>query len=477
MVPARCAGFGPPACSARPDREALDFLTEAVTHIESGLVVAQLAALQMELSHYHDAARSLDVTPSCLLSWSRKWFAGWPPVALIPPTLAETIRRLLALPGMPAKISTPSLPTGSSSYPKPANRHPAGLCSRWNRLQTGRRGECTSSIARYWQQPVPGSSEASPPPDGLPDAAERQRFEQVGWTTREFTLTPDAAFGLTARQVPFIATFCEAGYSQPRLVVGTDRVRNTLFLAEGPDHRPVEAPFNTILQRFQVTGPPALAAVPPGEATRLDGLNLPESDGYDRLYAVQKALLRHDRTSAAAAAEQIRTDFPGHRLAKFAELAMARYDAHPVKLLAVIKSLLTDALHDPSWQLSHAAALRELNRMSERLALLETEGSGPSTEALLMQSLAQMLLPLPHRQAEAERILKRSVRSRPGAAAGYYLLATLWWEQRRFDDATRSIASLAPWTIAKINSPRLTSARSGDRAGPRSGPAFSTTGR
>lgn len=42
------------------DREALDFLTEAVEHVESGLVVAQLAALQNELGRHADAARSLD---------------------------------------------------------------------------------------------------------------------------------------------------------------------------------------------------------------------------------------------------------------------------------------------------------------------------------------------------------------------------------------------------------------------------------
>ncbi|MBX9626378.1 MAG: hypothetical protein K2X82_21440, partial [Gemmataceae bacterium] len=42
------------------DREALDLLTEAVGHIESGLVVAQLAALQHDLGHHVDAARSLD---------------------------------------------------------------------------------------------------------------------------------------------------------------------------------------------------------------------------------------------------------------------------------------------------------------------------------------------------------------------------------------------------------------------------------
>ena len=42
------------------DREALDFLTEADRHLESGLVAAQLSALQTDLGHYADARRTLD---------------------------------------------------------------------------------------------------------------------------------------------------------------------------------------------------------------------------------------------------------------------------------------------------------------------------------------------------------------------------------------------------------------------------------
>ena len=85
--------------------------------------------------------------------------------------------------------------------------------------------------------------------------------------------------------------------------------------------------------------------------------------------------------------------------------------------------------------LSKAAVLRDLNRLSERLEILETEGTGIDAEPLVAQSLAQVLLPNPDRQEEAGRLLRRSVRSRPLAAAGYYLLATQWWEERRFVDA------------------------------------------
>ena len=164
-------------------------------------------------------------------------------------------------------------------------------------------------------------------------------------------------------------------------------------------------------------------------------MNLPDSDAYDLLFAVQRPLLAHDRPAAAAALGRLRERFPDHRLAKFAVLALARYDAHPVKLIASYDALLADVPHDPTWVMAKASALRELNRLADRLALLEHEGSAINAEPLLMQSLAQMLLPLPHRQADADRLLRRSVRNRPTAAAGYYLLATQWWEHRQFEDA------------------------------------------
>ena len=48
-------------------------------------------------------------------------------------------------------------------------------------------------LARFWKHPLPNPApDAAPPPDALPDAAERRRAEQAGWRTTEFTLTADA---------------------------------------------------------------------------------------------------------------------------------------------------------------------------------------------------------------------------------------------------------------------------------------------
>ena len=434
------------------DHEALDLLTDAAANLESGLVVAQLAGLQNDLGRHADAARSLDrfAELSPLMEPDvAKWFAA---------RRADTAYLL----GDSATAATHARAVNDDFYGAFAARleSPSGGCQppeSSHSFQT--RGADTPRsvgrtvlpvdlsfrhspptvydlLGRFWKHPLPNPPADAPPPgDGLPDAGERHRAEQAGWITREFTLSIDAAADLIARGVPFLVTLVEAGFSQPRLAIGADTLRGTVFLADGHDRRPIEAPLATLRERFAPFGPRGLALVPTAEAARLHDLTLSDAGEHDALYAVQKPLLAHDRPTAEAALAAMRDRFSAHRLTKFATLALARYDTHPVKLLAAYDALLADFPHEASFVLSKAGILRELHRLPERLALLEAEGWPLAAEPMVAQSLAQMLLPLPNRQADADRLLRRSVRNRPTAAAGYYLLATQWWENQRFTDA------------------------------------------
>jgi tetratricopeptide (TPR) repeat protein len=128
-------------------------------------------------------------------------------------------------------------------------------------------------------------------------------------------------------------------------------------------------------------------------------------------------------------------DYPGHRLTKMAAVVWARATGHPVLLLDAMDELLADFPGDPTFSLTKAAALRELGRNRERQAVLASVGTAADADPLLMQSLAQMLLADPQQQDAADRLLRRSVRVRPQSAAGYYLLASQWWEQQRFAEA------------------------------------------
>lgn len=430
------------------EREALDFLIEADARLESGLVAAQLAALQNDLGHHADARRTLDryadLSPM-LEPETAKWLAArWADTAYFLGEYAAAAEHARAVGdefydtfAERLEASGGCQPPESSSQLRGADapRSPRAV------LPLDLAGSPPPTVydllSRFWKHPLPNPGpEALPPVDGLPDAAERHRAEQAGWVCREFTLSPDAAAQLIARGVPFLITLVEAGFSQPRLCVGADTLRATVFLADGIEHRPVEAPVIGLTQRFASFGPRCLALVPVAQVGKLDGLSLlPDAAVREALYAVQKPFLTHDRTAAVAALDRMKQQFPDHTLTLMGELALARYDAHPVKLLEVYDRLLAQFPHEATWVLAKAAVLRELNRMTERLALLEAEAERITAEPLIMQSLAQALLTHPGRQAEVTRLLRRSIRNRPTAAAGFYLLATQGWEQRRFEAA------------------------------------------
>ena len=418
------------------DVEAVEFLTEAVGHLESGIVAAQLAAIQIDLGRWADARTTLDLyektTPLREIEGD-KWLAA---------RRADVAYRL----GEHTAAAGFARTVGEEFYTKFADRlddndettKPArhnGWALPLDLSYDAAPPTPTDLLARFWNVPVPPAADATPAPDGLPDAAERRRFAAAGWIAHEFALTSDAAVSLIARGVPFFITLVEAGFSQTRLVVGADPVRRGLLLADGTDRRPAEAPTDVLTERYAPFGPRCLVAVPPAHAAKLDDLPLPDADAYDWLFAVQTELA--DRRFAAAKEKltALAADRPGHRIAKLAAVAWARATGHPVLLLDAATDLLADFPHDPTLVLTRASALRDLGRVPERLALLQAEAAAADADPLLQQSLAQMLLTDPQHHREAERLLRRSVRVRPQAAAGYFLLATRWWEDGRFAEA------------------------------------------
>ncbi|MDY3558737.1 hypothetical protein R5W23_005894 [Gemmata sp. JC673] len=446
------------------DRAALEFLTEADANLESGLIAAQLAALQADLGYHATARRTLDryadlsplLEPEVAkwLSARRADVAYFLGDAAAAARLARGVKdefydqfaeRLDAHANKEVTSqNTKDLcaePRGGDPFERADHNSSTSIASRSKIALDFPQVPVVPSVygllARFWKQPLPERGESPPPVDGLPDAAERGRAEEAGWAVREFTLSLDAAVALISRGVPFLLTLVEAGFSQPRLCVGADAMRGTVSVVDGQDRRPVDAPVGSLLKRFKPFGPRCLALVPAHEAHRLEGLpGLAEAEPREVLYAVQKPLLGYDRVAAEAALRVLRDRFPGSTLALFGELALARYDAHPLKLLALYDQLLALYPHESTWVLGKSAVLRELHRLPERDALLAAEGWRRTAEPMVAQTLAQALLPDPRRQHEAALLLRHSVQVRPTAAAGYYLLASQWWEERRFDEAT-----------------------------------------
>jgi len=430
------------------EREALDLLVEAVEHLESALVVSQLAGLQLDLGQVTDAGRSIErfaeLSPLIEKELSQWLAARRSDVFYLlgdRPKSAEHAR--LAddefYTAFAERLTVESLPLSASERGpggEVSTIPPERLILPLDLTHTGPPPTAYDLHGKFWDRPVPMAGfDDSPGTDGLPDYAERQRFDAANWTTREFTLSTEAARTLIGRRLPFFCTLVETGYPQVRLVIGFDPVRETIFFADGFERKPIEAPIQTLFKRYAGTGPRCLLAVPPGSNVPLEDLPLPDISRYDRLFRLQTLLADRRFSEAKVILDGLQASDPTHRVSMTAALAWAKATSHQYLQLDALNALLMAFPHDPTYALAKASVVRDLGRIHERLDFLVEEGGRADSDPLLMQSLAQIYLADFSKQHEADRLLRQSLRQRPHAASGYFLLAAQKWEEQEFDIA------------------------------------------
>jgi len=416
--------------------EACEFLTEAAGQLESALVLAQLAAVQLDLGRYADARRSVDR------------------YAELSPLLEPELRDWLAARRADAAYLIGDMGEAEAQarlvkdddetfYPAFAERLKEQAPARAARvvlpLDLGHERTPPSvpqMLSRYWKRPLElPPAESGGALDGIPDSGERRRYENAGWITREFALTAGVLNDLIGRGAPFQLTLVETGFGQQRLVIGADPVRDSLFFAETQERKPVEAPLAAMAKRFRSTGQRCLVAVPPEEAAKLDGIVFPDADALEALHRMQSLIAEHRSEEARTQFDELLAGHSGTLWAKLAELAWAKATQHPVLLHEAAEPLLADFPHDATYAMVKANALRDLGLLAERTAFLRVEGGRAEADPILIQSLAQALLSDPREQDEAGRLLRHSLRLRPHAAAGFFLLGAQWWEHGRFAEA------------------------------------------
>lgn len=420
------------------EREALERLTEASARLESGIVVAHLAALQLDLGHFHDARQSYEryaeLSPLMeeeVQKWlaARRcdtayftcdWTAAKEQAAKADDDFYSNFRERLESQPAPAAAASVRLdmpataPVGSGA---PALR-PLDL------------------IARFWKIAAAASPEEAIVNDGLPDSRERRWADENGFRAIEFTITSETASRLIERGIPFLFAMVDAGYTHAQIAFGCDPLRQSLWLRAPQERRLTETPLKPLLERYVPFGPRGLALVPIAQSSLLDGIEFAEADWYDRMHRAQSALARFERPVAQAVADEMHEMNPGHRLTKMTQLALARYDANPTRLLQALNALLETWPDEPTFLLAKINVLRDLGQKDARLALARQQVERSEGDPLFAQHFAQIVLPDPRYHAEAIRIMQRGVRRRPYAAVAYYFLANLLWEQRHFHDAT-----------------------------------------
>ena len=104
--------------------------------------------------------------------------------------------------------------------------------------------------------------------------------------------SPGTALRRTARPRRPFTLDGRARQRPPPAVIGYDSVRGTLLIRDY-ERNAREFLCDKLIERYKSSGPRGMAIVPADKASLLEGLDLPDADLHDRLFAVTDALVRY----------------------------------------------------------------------------------------------------------------------------------------------------------------------------------------
>ena len=269
---------------------------------------------------------------------------------------------------------------------------------------------------------------------GTPLHASRTWAEQHGWSTREFTVTWEAAKSLLDRGVPF-AMFTQAAASgHAQAVVGYDEAEGTLIVRDSNFHQLIEYSAESLLEEQKLNGPAALVFVPAERASQLEGLELPDGGLRDQMHRFDQARDAHRREEAARILAELQAAAPSHPLTLSAQLAMALYDGNTPAAIGCLDKLLELHPDNERLQLQKLACLTEQDHRDERLALLAQACARPKCAAAFMVQYADELRRDARNVGLAGSWARRALRNRFDDRS-LTCLASVRWAERVFAEA------------------------------------------
>ncbi len=408
------------------DDEARALLTEAAARLESAGVVAQLGVLARHQGDVATARRAflrvLELSPE-LSRYSFEWLAGELEYVEYLSGNLDRARELAEFPRGRFYARIRERLSGATSVDRRLLDVP------WVRQHHVTCAPATlTSIARLWKLPADHLEVAEAICyDGTPAASERRWAEEHGFHTREFTVDWATTIALIDRGVAFTLTTSAPGMGHLQAVAGYDRTRGTLLVRDPSSQGLSEYEHAALFEQQAPFGPRGMAMVPDAERHRLDGLALPDADAYDALYAVNRALDRHDRAAAAREVEALEARAPGHRLANDARAILAGYDQNTGAQLACAEAALARHPTDPRLLLWKLSCLRRLGGSHDRAALLDALAHHPRREPLGWLAVVDEHARDARFRPEVEAQLRRILRARPETARAYQVLGELAW--------------------------------------------------
>ncbi|WP_428938547.1 tetratricopeptide repeat protein [Fontivita pretiosa] len=420
------------------DEEAMALLEDAAGRTESAPILSQLAMLQYELGCYDQAAKTLDRCQA-LSPLMEKHVARW--LASRRCDLACAQGQIEQAIQHARELDDPFHTKIVENLSRPEARTSARRVLLDVAFVRQHHMTCApatlAAISRYWSMPADHLAVVEEICyDGTPHHSERNWAETHGWIAREFTLTWESATTLIDRGVPFTLTTVEPDNAHLQAVVGYDSRRGTLLIRDPYVYYVIEMMAEPMLQRYRSSGPRAMAMVPRDRADLLgDGLELKDADLWDKTYAVQRALVRHDRDGAVRICAELEAASPDHLLTASTKRAIASYDGDSVAALAVFEKLLGQFPDDANLLLSKLSCLASLGRRQEYLALLAPLCSRSDSDPIFWQVYARELARDARQHAQAWRLLRRALRRRPRDAICYSLLGNILWDRGQREQA------------------------------------------
>jgi cellulose synthase operon protein C len=418
------------------DGEALELLREAAWRIESAAVAWQLLALQMEYEQFQEAAATLEryveLSPLLDSRATKALNAVRSDIAYGLGDLEAALEHARQAEGgfheeMVHRLSDPSRADGQRVL------LPVGFVRQHHVTCVP---ATLTTISRFWSMPAEHLQVAEEICyNGTSAHSERTWAEDHGWFAREFTVTPESLEALIDRGAPFTLTTINPGNAHLQAVVGYDTRRGTMLIRDPYVRNIVEALCDKFLERYAAFGPRGMVLVPAAERSRIDSLDLPDAEAWDRLHRLDGALVAHRRDEAQQVHDELHSVLPGHRLTRHARWRLAIYDADPVKMLAAVENLLEVQPDNECLQSSRLSYLRDLSRREERIETYARLCGKPDVNPLFLQQYAQELMVDAREHERAIHLLRRAMRRAPFDAVNYSLLADLYWDQRRFEEA------------------------------------------
>jgi tetratricopeptide (TPR) repeat protein len=294
----------------------------------------------------------------------------------------------------------------------------------------------SASVARFWQRPIdPLEMARAVTYNGTPGHKARSWMEEAGWVTREFRVTAEATEALISQGLPFTLVTVFPSSAHEQVVVGFDAGRRTLLIQDPSQFFVLEALVDRVVEDQRPFGPRGLLLVPREKVALIEGLELPDAPLYDQLYALERAVERHDRDRAEACLRALEAAAPDHLLVNRARQVLASYDGDVPALLECADEVIRrfpdciPALHTRLW------ALHSLGRQGEASALVAELCERPGLAPYFVESYAQYLSHDARLLPRSLRLVERALRLRPFEPRVLANAAEVLWRADRRTEA------------------------------------------